>query len=114
MGTIPDAHATNAALCALTEQMRHLLHTSPAGTDSAALLRLAGELVRLTDQALWCRDAALALARQPECQVSWTQLEHETGIPDATLIGRLQRWRCREVKRAVDLAGGYRGYRASS
>lgn len=97
MDTSPNPSALAVALHVLTEQMRHLLHKPPTSVDDQTLLLLARELERLTEQVLWCRDAALALARQSSYPISWAQLEHATQVPDATLTSRLQRWRHREA-----------------
>jgi len=103
MGTSPDPRATTDALHVLTEQMRQLLRNPATSTDERQVLTLAGELERLTEQVLWCRDGALALARLGEHPIPWVQLECETGVPDATLIGRLQRWTVRETQRAAEV-----------
>lgn len=98
MGDVPDGHDVVSAVDALTTWTRAALDADDP-PDPAACSHLAGRLAAATTQLTWCRDAALALARTGDTPASWGRLQRDTGTADATLIGRLQRWRNREGRR---------------
>lgn len=105
MGEPADAKEAASAVAALTAALRCavygdeevLPYAGPAtAEDRLALARLAAAVSRASDELLWCRDAALDLARRGEHPVHWGDLTAAGAGPDSTLIGRWQRWTYRE------------------
>lgn len=97
MGQTPDVTSAIAAVVTLHEQITDAYRRATTEgdapgierADAAAWSEVAGQLVEMDAQVRWMRDASLVIARK--AGAPWAWLQHDTGVPDATLSNRRRR-----------------------